>query len=209
MVLSPRYKAPSFNRKPFGSHQFDVYSPKMSRQLVLFGMPALNLWTRLEATPSVLAFCERPLQLPNTKPRRAIDFWVQSRDSEEFLIIAKASVQDSEEGGGAIPGEIIDGIPLRYVSIDEMGANATELKNWGWIIRDLSAFQRFVPEPLCKEVLATVDSGKSIAQLQAALPDQDSSIVKLAVYVLLHRGQVVCNELKTQLLGPSHFIALP
>lgn len=207
-MLSPRYKAPSFNRKPFGSHQFDVYSPKMSRQLVLFGLPALNLWTTLEATPSVLAFCERPLQLPNAKPRRVIDFWVKSRDSEEFLIIAKAPALDSDDDGGAMPTEI-DGIPLRYVSIDEMGPNATELKNWGWIIRDLSAFQRFVPEPLCKEVLATVESGKSIAQLQAELPDQDSSIVKLAVYVLLHRGQVVCNELKTQLLGPSHFIALP
>lgn len=209
MMLSPRYKGPSFHRKPFGSHQFDVYSPKMSRQLVLFGMPALNLWTALEANPYVLAFCERPLPLPNSKPQQAIDFWVQSRDVEEFLIIAKAPAQDNSEDATAVYRDLIDGISLRYVPAEDVSQNAVELKNWGWIIRDLSAFQRFVPELVCKEVLSNVQSGKSIAQLQADIPEQDSSIVKLAVYVLLHRGQLVCKELKTQLLNPSHFIELP
>jgi len=208
-MLTPRYKAPSFNRKPFGSHQFDVYSPKMSRQLLLFGMPAVNLWTLLESNPSILAFCERPLQLPDVKPMRAIDFWVKTADGEEFLLIAKSPAQDNKDDDAALAGPVIDGVTLRYILAEDLAQNTTELKNWGWIIRDLSAFQRFVPEAVCKEALSAVGTGKSIAQLQADLPDQESSIVKLAIYVLLHRGEVICKELKTQVLGLGHLIELP
>lgn len=34
----------------------DVYSPKISRQLILFGMAAVDLWTSLEAEPNILIF---------------------------------------------------------------------------------------------------------------------------------------------------------
>lgn len=72
---------------------------------------------------------------------------------------------------------LIDGIEVRYVLVDDFDRIRTKLTNWGWIIRDLAVFSRFVPESLCREVTMAIDGGKSIAQLQADLADFDSSTV--------------------------------
>jgi hypothetical protein len=214
MGTTPRFKESAFNRRPFGSHRFDVYSPKLSRQLILFGMSAVDLWTTLEADPAVITFCERPTMLPDTRPQRAVDFWVKLQHSEEFLVLRRSSAASADATpapSADTDGEqqAIDGIPVRYVASGHFDQSRIKLANWGWIIRDLAAFSRFVPEPLCRDVAASIGGGKSIAQLQAELSEFDSSTVKLAVYVLLHRGQAVCEQLATQALGPAHIIELP
>lgn len=213
MGTTPRFKESAYNRRPFGSHRFDVYSPKLSRQLVLFGLSAVDLWTTLEADPAVITFCERPIMLPDTRPQRAVDFWVKSQHAEEFLVLRRsAATADATPAPSAdTDGEqqAIEGVPVRYVASDHLDQSRTKLTNWGWIIRDLAAFSRFVPESLCREVAASIGGGKSIAQLQAELHEFDSSTVKLAVYVLLHRGQAVCEQLATQTLGPAHIVELP
>lgn len=214
MGTSPRFKESAFNRRPFGSHRFDVYSPKLSRQLVLFGLSTVDLWTTLEADPAVITFCERPIMLPDTRPQRAVDFWAKSQHAEEFLVLRRspaAGTDTTPVPSADTEGEqhAIDGIPVRYVASSHFDQSRTKLTNWGWIIRDLAAFSRFVPESLCREVAASIGCGKSIAQLQAELHEFDSSTVKLAIYVLLHRGQAVCEQLATQALGPAHIVELP
>ena|SRR5471030_1431075 len=212
MGMSSRFMQPAYNRRPFGSHRFDVYSPKISRQLTLFGMAAVDLWTSLEADPDILTFCERPLLIPDTRPRRAADFWVQSRQGEQLLVLQRTGPipEGTPEAPDAIVPEpsLIDGIAVRYVPADDFDRIRTKLTNWGWIIRDLAAFSRFVPESLCREVAMSIGSGKSIAQLQADLADFDGSTVRLAVYLLLHRGQAVCRQLATQALEPTHIVEL-
>jgi hypothetical protein len=74
MDIVPRYKEPLLNRRPYRSHRYDVYAPKLQRQVTLFGREALDLWTLLEASSLVLSDCERPVLVPNTRPRRAFDF---------------------------------------------------------------------------------------------------------------------------------------
>lgn len=213
MGMSPRFKQPAYNRRPFGSHRFDVYSPKISRQLVLFGMSAVDLWTTLEADPDILTFCERPMLIPDTRPRRAVDFWVESKQGEQLLVLQRSSATPEEDG--VTPDEtvtappLIDGMAVRYVPISDFDHARTRLTNWGWIIRDLAAFSRFVPESLCREVAMSIGGGKSIAQLQADLAEFDSSTVRLAVYLMLHRGQVVCRQLATHVLAPAHVVELP
>lgn len=211
--MPPRFKQPAYNRRPFGSHRFDVFSPKISRQLVLFGMASVDLWTSLEADPDILTFCERPILIPDTQPRRAVDFWVESKQGEQLLVLQRSSAPSERDGSVADKAvsapPSIDGIAVRYVPVSEFDHNRTRLTNWGWIIRDLAAFSRFVPESLCREVAMSIGSGKSIAQLQADLADFDSSTVRLAVYLLLHRGQAVCRQLATQALEPAHIVELP
>lgn len=209
MATPPRFKESGFNRRTFGCHRYDVYSPKMQRQLILFGRHALDLWTTLEASPTVLSFCERPITIPDRRPARAVDFWVRRAEGEEFLILLRETELPHPENSDAMGFTKIDGIPVRCIDPNEMSEHRITLINLGWIIRDLSAFGRFVPEPLCRALANVLTQGKSIAQLQQELNDFDSSTVKLAVYTLLHRGEAVCRELTSKTLGLDLVIEAP
>lgn len=212
MESVPRFKESAFNRRPYGAHRYDVYAPKLQRQLTLYGRQALDLWTTLEASPQVVSYCERPLVIPGSSPQRAFDFWVKRPHGEELLVLLRESdseTPDKEALGvnvRALEKSTIDGIPVVCLDPKDMAQHRTALENWGTIIRDLAAFQRFVPEPLCRELREALGEGKTIARLQSELTDFDSSTVRLAVFVLLHRGHAVCRQLVTQPLGPSHLI---
>lgn len=215
MACVPRFKESAFNRRPFGCHRYDVYSPKMHRQLTLFGRQALDLWVTLEASSPVLSYCERPLIIPGSRPARAFDFWVKRVEGEELLVLMRSRDQkpsDNDEPTSdiqALSGTLVEGIPIRCIDPRDMTDHQIALANWGSIIRDLAAFERFIPEPLCTSVKAKLDSRKSIAQLQSELSDFDASTVRLAIFLLLHRGEAVCSELATHRLTRNHFIARP
>jgi hypothetical protein len=214
MESVPRYKESVLNRRPYHSHRYDVYAPKLQRQVTLFGRNVLDLWTFLEANAQVLTYCERPLLIPDTRPQRAFDFWVQRPDGDELLILLREDDSDTaNENAGvsvrALEAKTIDGIPIKCLDPNDMAQHRTALANWGTIIRDLAAFQRFVPEPLCRELLCSLGPGKTIGQLQSELTDFDSSTVRLAAYMLLYRGHAVCKQLATLPLGPNHVIERP
>jgi hypothetical protein len=212
MESGPRFKESAFDRRPYGTHRYDVYAPKLQRQLTLFGRRTLDLWTTLEASPQVLSYCERPLIVPDSRPQRAFDFWVRRPHGEELLILLHEGDLDTPDkevpdaNVRALEKSTIDGIPVVCLDPKDIALQRTALANWGTIIRDLAAFQRFVPEPLCRELREALGQGKTIAQLQSELTEFDSSTVRLAVFVLLHRGQAACRQLVTQALGPDHLI---
>lgn len=213
MCAAPRFKEPAYNRRPYGCHRYDVFSPKLQRQVTLYGRNALDLWTTLEASPQVLSFCERPMLIPDISPKRAFDFWVQRAAGDEFLILL--NVPESPDGPGqprgaqGMAGTVVAGGTVRCLDSREMAQHSIALTNWGWIIRDLSAFGRFIPPAVRNDVRNALEGGKTIAQLQAELAPVDGSTVKLAVFALLHCGQAVCHQLATEHLGPDHRIEAP
>lgn len=76
---------------PYGTHRYDVYGPKVDRRLILLGHRTLNAWLQLEFNADVVAYCERPLRVPDIPPARMVDFWVHGRDDgERFLIVLRA-----------------------------------------------------------------------------------------------------------------------
>lgn len=215
MASAPRFRESAFNRRPYGCHRYDVYSPKLHRQITLFGRDALDLWTTLEASSQVLSYCERPLLIPDSRPQRAFDFWVQRSQGEELLLLKRTGElkADAEEDvaldAQALSDTSVQGISVRCIDPADLAQHRIALANWGSIIRDLAAFERFIPEPLYREIKANLGRGKTIAQLQSELPDFDGSTVRLAVYVLLHRGQAICSQLATGVLGSNHVIEHP
>lgn len=76
-------------------------------------------------------------------------------------------------------------------------------------IRDLSAFERFVPQSLCKNIADAIIEPRSIYELQEEFASHDSTTVKVGIYLLLHRGQAICKQITTHALGPDHVIATP
>lgn len=69
------FKKAADHTRPYGSHRYDVFAPKLRRFVTLFGSDALDAWIVLESDPSVISYCERPLVAPGATPKRIVDFW--------------------------------------------------------------------------------------------------------------------------------------
>ncbi|QYF93041.1 hypothetical protein KY495_20440 [Massilia sp. PAMC28688] len=206
MCAAPRFTEPTYNRRPYGCHRYDVFSPKLQRRVTLFGKQSLGLWTTLEASSQVLSYCERPQLVPDAKPIRAFDFWVKRKDGEEFLLLLRPGEKANATGVALLADSVVLGALVRCVDPDDLAEHAIALNNWGVIIRDLGAFERFIPLQLSQAIKSNLGAGKSIMQLQKEHGDSDSSLVKLAIYSLLHKGLARSPQLGTEVLGPAHLI---
>lgn len=215
MSTAPRFVEPVLSDRPHQAHRFDVYSPKLKRQITLFGRHALDLFTTLEGSPQVVSFCERPAKIPGMSKTRCFDFWVARADGEELLVLlrnserADANPPTKHEILSKLDGTMHDGALVRCLDSDHMADHAIALANWGRMIRDLAAFERFVPQTLCKDLAETIAQPKSIRQLQDEFEFYDSTTVRIGIYLLLHRGQAVCKQIATHVLAPEHVIAAP
>lgn len=68
MALS--FSTPLDVKRPYGSFRFDVFSLKADRRMTLYGKAALCQFIELESDFEVTALCERPLLIPDIKPKR-------------------------------------------------------------------------------------------------------------------------------------------
>ena len=99
MVTKVRFLKAADNSRPFKGHRYDVFGLKVDRSITLFGRNSLNTWVLLEADSNVVSYCERPLVIPDVKPKRVVDFWVNFLDREELWIynakvsLAKMTIQ--------------------------------------------------------------------------------------------------------------------
>lgn len=155
------------------------------------------------------------MKIPGLARNRCFDFWVARTDGEELLVL----LRDGELAGATqrskhaviakLDGTMHEGALVRCLNPDHMANHGIALANWGSMIRDLSAFERFVPHSLCKELRKALAQPKSIREVQQEFASHDSTTVSIGIYLLLHRGQAVCNQLATHALGPELVIASP
>lgn len=211
MVILPRFTKSSDDSRPYNSHRYDVFGPKLNRSLTLFGRAALDTWILLEADPNVICYCERPIGVPDEKPKRIIDFWARSKNGEEFLFL----LSNSEETKGlgkpdSIPAFTAwaqhEGISLSFVNPDLNPKPKFLLANWGWIIRDISAFGKFCSPTLVENLFKSIRSPISFANLAQNFEDVDPILVRIATYALLHQGRIQCQALERELLEPSTIV---
>ena len=101
MASKPRFLKAADNSRPFKSHRYDVFAPKIRRMLTLYGRDPLNAWTLLEADPEVESYCERPIAITDTKPKQIVDFWVKSKGREELWFLVRSGekiISDGNDG---------------------------------------------------------------------------------------------------------------
>lgn len=198
MAPTPRFERPASNARNPKIPRYDAFGPKIARAVMLFGSPALLAWTSMEADPEVDVYCERPLVIPGTN--RAVDFWVRSKDGEYFVILLRQS-ELPEDGKTCLPKKVqawVDASRIKVVLAEpeQDACRILRLKNWGLIIRDLSAFSRYVPRVLVEDVRRPIQADVSLEQLERDFEDQDPVLVRVALFSLLHQGLVRCSQLE-------------
>jgi hypothetical protein len=196
--------------RPYGSHRYDVFAPKLRRPVTLFGREALDAWTSLESNPAVISYCERPLVVPKTTPKRVVDFWARTKDGGQFWVLLRASELDenmepnlsSEFRSWCASGQH----SVNFIRPDSLNVNKNLLDNWGWILRDLSAFGRLVDKKFVDAVRAAIRAPIEMARLENEFLERDPILVRVAVFSLLHCGHVLCRSLGDARISPSTVI---
>lgn len=203
-----RFHEAADNCRPFKSHRYDVFGLKIDRSVTLFGRGPLNAWICLEADPSVISYCERPLAVTDTKLKRVVDFWVRRAGGEELWILwPKNEVEAGTDPHAVMPAFITwaatKNFSVRFVNQVEFVDQSMFLDNWGRIIRELSANRRFVLPSTVARVGKCVTTPHQLGALITLFPDEDPTIVRASAYSLLHSGTLRCVDITTHPLGPA------
>lgn len=209
---SPRFHKPADNHRPYHSHRFEVWSPKLRRRITFFRELSLEVWTLLEADPAVLVFCERPIVVKGEKRNTVVDFWVQRTDREEILILPRTTKGKVSKSSSADPidphlsawsksNEII----AREIPLDEIRANRTLITNWKTILHYLAANLTLIQPGDSLRIRQLIPTGKeiSLADIQLKCSDDDPILLRTAVFDLLQKGVVRSDDLRTAVLNPS------
>jgi hypothetical protein len=204
------FESAADHTRPYGSHRYDVFAPKLGRAVTLFGREALDAWTVLESDPAVITYCERPLVVPKTTPKRVVDFWTSTKDGGQFWVLLRPSEVDEDMEPNLSPEfcswSTSGQHAVNLIRPDSLGVNKNLLDNWGWIIRDLSAFGRLVDKKFVDAVRTAIASPINLARLETEFLERDPILVRVAVFSLIHRGQVLCRSLGDARICPSTVI---
>ncbi|WP_146009926.1 hypothetical protein [Janthinobacterium sp. ROICE36] len=178
--------------------------------LTLFSRAQVNTWLLLESDPLVVSYCERPLIIPDIKPKPVVDFWSGYAGRDELWLVSRdpnpASIDESlpsfTQWARANKYEI------RQLPPPDEVQSKVYLENWGLIVRDLSANGRYINPALLKSVRDVLQQQRSIGALCSLLPEVDPILVRVAAYSMLHSGVVSCTNIATRELGPASLLEL-
>lgn len=202
-----RFHVPQSNRRPFGSHRFDAWSPKAARRVTLFGQRSLRAWVAIEADSTISHFCERPLVVESSKPTRVIDFWVQRTSSEEELWIllrtTECSTDEPVVSSAFQQWSQTQGFTPRLLPPEEPAMTDEQFQNWGTVLRYLAANRKLLTEDLINGVQQACDAGVGLGALEHRFQHHDPILVRTALFQLLHRGAVRTTEFTSTLIHPS------
>jgi hypothetical protein len=77
----------------YGSNYWEVYSPKIGRNVRLFSDLEYDHWVMVETNPKIKTFCEQPLRIveyiDGKRHESIFDMWVQWEDGTEMFIEVK------------------------------------------------------------------------------------------------------------------------
>lgn len=208
MATKARFLKAADNSRPFKAHRYDVFGLKVDRSITLFGCNPLNTWVLLEADSTVVSYCERPLVIPDVKPKRVVDFWVNFLDREELWILQRqGEFGEDDYPASAMPAFLAwassHGMAVRFMRPVEPTERITYLDNWGRILRDLSANRRFVSPAMVERVRSCVMAPRPISTLPDLFPDDDPVLLRTAAFFLVHAGKLRCVNIEEVPLGPA------
>lgn len=194
------------NSRPFKSHRYDVFGVKIQRSLFLYGELALSGFIALESTPSVVGYCERPIVIDETKPKRVVDFWVRHTGGEELWFLLRPSElkwleRDSPPTSAFHSWAEARNLRIRLHTHESLGAGGLHQRNWGEIVRYLTANLKYVDAKLLKRVSDYCQAACSIGKIQTAFCQDDPILVRTAVFRLMHSGVLVGADLGHVRLG--------
>lgn len=196
-----RFQGPATSRRPYGTHRFEVWSPKIQRRLTLFGQRALRAWVAIESDLTILEFCERPLVTDALGgASRVIDFWVRraAAGGELWLLPRPRDAPHTQEADGIRPSFSqwmkTNGLALQFLGANEPALTEDQFRNWGVALRYLAANRALLGNELVESVREVCGEGLPLQVIEGRLSQHDPILVRTALFQLLQQGAVRAPE---------------
>ena len=187
-----RFRTAVSNARPRGVRVIEVYSPKLGRRLQCFGEHVFGQWVRLEADPTVKAFCELPACVDLAGKHR-VDFWILQEDQEVLLVV------DVDEHPSTITLGDAE-LPVRSVPLAELAAARTWIANWERMLPAMISCRSQTPS-LLRSVLKFVSGPMLLSRIEQEFATGDPTLVRAAIFALLHAGNLQAPQLHTEQLS--------
>lgn len=203
-----RFNTPADNSRPYKSHRYDPFGLKIARTVCLYGKAPLNAWITLESNPNVKSYCERPVVVPEVKPRLVVDFWVKFQDREELWVLARARFEEDDNSLKKVAPAFVEWATTNNMAVKVIGGESggvanIYLDNWGRILRDLAANLRYVTSSMAEQVRQSITTPQSMEAILKRFQDEDPVLVRATAYSLLHKGVIRCTNIEKTFLGPT------
>lgn len=205
--MSLTFVKPLEIQRPYKSFRFDAYSLKAGRRMTLYGKAALCQWLELEANSEVTAICERPLLIPDSKPKRVIDFWALEGGVSTFYLLLR-----NGEIGGSFPLKLAytdfcswvaaERGRIKEIAIDVFESRRVRLDNLLVMVEHLVSHKGQVTPELIDRFAAELPRDFSLGQAELLLSDMDPMLARAAIFHLLARGSLHCPTLNEAPLTP-------
>jgi hypothetical protein len=193
MRKSANFQSAVVSARPRGVRVIEAYSPKLGRRLQCFGEHVFGQWIRLEADPSVQTFCERPVYL-DLAGKRLADFWVRQDDREMLIVVNDESPTSTITIGNA---------ELEILSIPpaELAAARIWIGNWERMLPAMTACRQQITPSFQQSILKFIREPMQISRIEQEFGTGEPTLVRAAVFNLLHNGKVQAPQLHTEPLS--------
>ena len=179
------------------THQFHVWSPKLSRRLSLYSHTAVDFWAMMESHASVLTFCEYPgLILVDQKPRIA-DFVLRREDVTEFVVVETTPLAAIDAD---VP-EILDPLPVTSVNSDELKPHRQWIDNWLRMLPYVTSNGRFISNDFHDRIERGLTSPTPLYAIERDALPADPVLTRTAIFDLTRRGRLVSPDLRAGALS--------
>ncbi len=178
-------------------HQFHVWSPKLSRRLVLYSQQAIDFWAMIESHATILTFCEYPgFILVDEKPRIA-DFVLHRDGTNEFVVLNAAPLTAIDSG----VRELLDPLPITTVTAEAITPHRQWIDNWLRMLPYVTSNARFVAPELFERVEQSLSSLKPLYTIEHEALPADPMLTRTAVFDLTRRGRLTSPDLRVDALS--------
>jgi len=172
--------------------RLSVISQKLSRHLTVFSYESYNLWSFIESHPAITRFCEYPgYVIINDQPVLAT-FWVQGHGHQQFLVLEN-DIQLEPEHKNLAP--TFRDASIFTVTQAWLAPHRQRIENWQQINPYIVCNGRFVTPQILDATAALFDKPIALYDAEHALQRIDQQLVRTAVFILLHKGRIMSDDL--------------
>ncbi|WP_232467621.1 hypothetical protein [Burkholderia ubonensis] len=147
------------------------------------------------------------MRIPDTRPTRAVDFWVLEEGQERMLIVLRPS-EAAAAAQGVKPFPAFEmwsrthSMVLRTLYPGEFDDPEVLRRNRLTMLRYLAASACECCDAFGPDILGACRDGLTLGELEHRLAPLDPTVSRAAAFKLVLSGALHCPTLATRLLGP-------
>lgn len=203
----PLYNSPvkAGPQTQYGNNRWEVYSPKLGRNVTLYSDLEYDHWVLVEVDPEVQTFCEQPLKIqikiPIGKISTIFDMWILWNNGiEEFREVKYANDLENYTPDSRIFRQIeaqkkwceLENKNYTIITDKEIRNNQIFLANWKLILHHLGSARDINLSLLANriELMLLEKRSSTLSEIERVFSDSDAMLIKSAVFQMVYKRKI-------------------